>query len=318
MKLRVAVLLLSTLLADNALALNPAIVASINGQEIDQRKLNNAVEGFLRSKGVNSGAIRDPNKFKKIRHEVLDILISQELLWQAAKKDKLLASDQDVEKALQQVSSQFADKNDFISKIREGGFDEKSYRKNLKQQLSAQQWLEKNVYKKLSVDNKEIHTFYTENKDKFVTPEQVKARHILMTLKKDSPEEERSKARSTLEKLKKDLAAGADFAELAKNHSQGPSAPNGGDLGYFARGQMVKPFEDVAFSAKQGEVSEIVETQFGYHLIQVLDKKPSVEYSETDVTDYIRQYLMSQKSGEAVQKVVEKLRQKAKIELNTI
>jgi hypothetical protein len=104
----------------------------------------------------------------------------------------------------------------------------------------------------------------------------VHARHILIRVEENAPEPEVIKAKQQLEEIKKELEDGADFAELAKKHSQDPgSAPNGGDLGFFGRGQMVQEFEDAAFSLEPGQVSNPVRTQFGFHLIKVEEKRPT-------------------------------------------
>jgi peptidyl-prolyl cis-trans isomerase C len=107
---------------------------------------------------------------------------------------------------------------------------------------------------------------------------------------------------------------GEDFATLAKTYSEGPSGPRGGDLGYFRRGQMVKPFEDAAFSLKPNETSEIVETRFGYHLIQVDDKKPAKKMTSAEVKDRLNDHLKKQKAESEADAYIETLRKSAKIE----
>ncbi|MCJ7617041.1 MAG: peptidylprolyl isomerase, partial [Desulfobacterales bacterium] len=107
---------------------------------------------------------------------------------------------------------------------------------------------------------------------------------------------------------------GEDFAALAKEFSEGPSKNNGGDLGYFQRGQMVKSFEDVAFALKTEAVSDIVETQFGYHIIKVVDKKPEKTIAYENVKEDIAQQLKQEKTQEEVKIYIQKLREKSKIE----
>jgi peptidyl-prolyl cis-trans isomerase C len=101
---------------------------------------------------------------------------------------------------------------------------------------------------------------------------------------------------------------------LAKEFSECPSNIKGGDLGYFGRGKMVKPFEDAAFALKTGEVSDIVETRFGYHLIKVVDKKPASVMGYEDVKDQVGQFLKKQKTGKELKGYIEELRKKAVIE----
>ena len=107
---------------------------------------------------------------------------------------------------------------------------------------------------------------------------------------------------------------GEEFAVLAKEFSEGPSSANGGDLGNFRRGQMVKPFEEAVFTLRPGEVSDIVETEFGYHLIKVIDKKPETTIAYEDIKDRLEQHLKQEKVQREVSLYVEKLKEKAKVE----
>ena len=110
------------------------------------------------------------------------------------------------------------------------------------------------------------------------------------------------------------MKKGEDFATLAKTYSEGPSGPKGGELGYFRRGQMVKPFEEAAFSLQPNETSGIVETQFGYHLIKVSDKKPAKKMAYAEVKDRLGEHLKNQKRDSEASAYIETLRKDAKIE----
>jgi len=115
--------------------------------------------------------------------------------------------------------------------------------------------------------------------------------------------------------LLKQARAGADFAKLAQDNSSCPSSKQGGDLGYFGKGQMVKPFEDAAFALKPGEISGVVETQFGYHIIKAVEKKAPSKVALEDVKPKIEESLKRRKVGEAVNNTLEEARKKSKIEL---
>jgi peptidyl-prolyl cis-trans isomerase C len=320
--LRVVVTLLASFVIANASIASVSaadsgkfgVAAVVNGQEIKSDKLQKAVDAHLQQKGTNIGAIRDPNRYKEVREEVLDVLIGQNLLWQSAKKNKLLASDEEVDQLYKQYVAQYPSEDEFKARMKIEGYTEKSYREELRQQLSARKYVQEKIVKTQKVDIKEIDTFYNENKEKFKTPELVHARHILITLDQNADKKQKKEARALLKKLKKEVADGADFAELAKKHSRGPSAPNGGDLGFFDRGKMVKPFEDAAFKLKPGEVSDIVETQFGYHLIKMEEKQPSRVVPKEEIAGRIEGYLLQVKYEESLNKEIERLKQDAKIE----
>ena len=172
------------------------------------------------------------------------------------------------------------------------------------------------------VTSEEVETYYNENQKEFTTPEAVKARHILKKFPDNATEEQKAETKTAAEELLKtlnaELAAGADFAELAKKHSEGPSAPQGGALrgrnpklppgDYFARGDMVKPFEAAAFDTlNPGEVSGLVETSYGYHIIKLEEKKAPETQPFTDAQYEIQQRLVQVSGVDKAKKIAEDL-----------
>jgi len=138
-----------------------------------------------------------------------------------------------------------------------------------------------------SVTEKEIESFYEYNNEAYSQPKQVKARHILFKLGEDALKEAEEKVRKVAKEVLAKARQGGDFANLAKEYSEGPTKSKGGDLGYFKKGQMVPPFEEVAFKLKKGEISDLVRTQFGYHIIKVEDMKEAATKSLEEVRDEI-------------------------------
>jgi len=151
---------------------------------------------------------------------------------------------------------------------------------------------------KTEVGDAEVESFYKLNLSRYTVPEKRKARHILIKTEEGDTPEALSKKRERAEKILKLAKSGEDFAELAKQYSEGPTGPKGGDLGTFSRGQMVKPFEDAAFSLKEGGISDIVKTQFGYHIIKMEKIEPARIKPLKEVRDEIVQELRKQKANE--------------------
>ena len=177
----------------------------------------------------------------------------------------------------------------------------------LKADLAFNIWMKKK-YESIKISDKEAKEYYQQNKEKFKQPEMVHARHILV-----KSEEEAKKIIEELEKTPKDKLK-QKFIELAKSKSVGPSGKRGGDLGFFRKGQMVKPFSDAAFALKAGEFTKKpVKTQFGYHVIFVEEKKPAQTIPFDQIKEKIKQQLHMQKFQEAIKKEVEKLKKNAKI-----
>ena len=156
--------------------------------------------------------------------------------------------------------------------------------------------------------------FYKENIDQFKQPEKVRASHILVAVQQGESDSSKAEKRLKAAKILGELKNGANFEELAKRYSDCPSKSKGGDLGYFERGRMVKEFEDAAFALKPGELSGIVETRFGYHIIKVTDRKPARTIPLTEAEADVRSYLTGEKKKQAVEDYISKLKSESTIE----
>ncbi|HSW01217.1 MAG TPA: peptidylprolyl isomerase [Sedimentisphaerales bacterium] len=169
----------------------------------------------------------------------------------------------------------------------------------------------------LIVTEASVREYYDRNPDEFQVPETVRAGHILISMESTDPNSEpnavKAKAREKAEGLLKEVREGGDFAALAKQHSACPSSAQGGDLGTFGRGQMVPPFEEAAFRLKAGEVSDVVETQFGYHIIKVAAHQDPNTVSFEQAKDQIMANLKGTQTNQAFQKFIGMLQDKAAI-----
>ncbi len=208
-------------------------------------------------------------------------------------------------------------------KARDMGLDKdpqvKERIEDLKNSLLAQELFHREIESKTKdVTDAEIKKYYNEHKKDFTTPEMVKARHILVRVKDDKDQNSWKAARKKAMEIKKELDNGADFAELAKKYSEDPGTKDrGGDLGYFGKGRMVPPFENAAFALKKGEVSDLVKTPFGYHLIKVEDRKPASTRSLDEVKLKIKEQVMQEKQRKAVEDMIAKLKKKYTVKMNT-
>ncbi|MBN2302207.1 MAG: peptidyl-prolyl cis-trans isomerase, partial [Lentisphaerae bacterium] len=156
-------------------------------------------------------------------------------------------------------------------------------------------------------------SFYEAEKESFTTEETVHARHVLIATTEKDNETTRNEKKALAEKCRKELLEGADFQDIAKKYSDCPSKTTGGDLGAFQRGSMVPPFETAAFSQKINEIGPIVETRFGYHIVQVLSHTEPGTQSLDAVKDRIIEFLTDQKKRDVVHTYIDVLRDKATI-----
>ncbi len=204
---------------------------------------------------------------------------------------------------------------------KEKGFDKKP---DVKQQLElftdnflANEFLKKEVVQKISIPEDELKSYYDNHKEEFKTPEMVKASHILIKVNPSASAEEKKKAKEKAEDILKKIKSGQDFAKLASEFSDDPgSKTKGGDLGFFAKGRMIKPFEDAAFSLKPGEVSGVVETQFGYHIIKVEERKDAGIEGFDTAKEKIRQKLLQDRIKTKVTEFIDSAMKDAKAEIH--
>ncbi|MBV5341572.1 MAG: peptidylprolyl isomerase [Deltaproteobacteria bacterium] len=284
-------------------------VARVNGIDIDAGELRRAEKVLLRGQTVPADKQADLDK------QAVEQLISAELLYQAAAKLEIKDLDKQLDAKLAQGKARFKDEQEFKKAIKDLDMDEKDLREYTRRDLLISNFIETKFVSKTVVTEAEARAFYDKNPDKFKQDETVKASHILIGVDAKASADDRKKAREKADKLHKELAGGADFATLAKGNSTCPSSQQGGDLGFFGKGQMVPAFEKAAFALKPGEISAVVETQFGYHIIKVAEKKPASTIAFKDVKTKIEEYLKGQKVNEAIQKYLTDARKSAKIEI---
>ena len=250
------------------------------------------------------------------KHRILENLINTEVLYQQSQKEGIKVDDQTINEQIETIRKRFSDEAEYKKALEKMGVSEKEIRIEIQRGQAISQLLDNNVRQKITVTEEESKKFYDKNPNMFKQPEQVKASHILIKVAPDAEESKKIQARKKIETVQKKVRQGEDFGSLAKANSEGPSAQREGNLGYFNRGQMVKPFEDAAFALNVGEVSEIVETQFGYHLIKVTDKKPTRTLPYKEVQERLEQHLRNEKSNTKIQEYIENLKNSAKIERN--
>jgi peptidyl-prolyl cis-trans isomerase C len=291
--------------------------ATVNGTAISEDRLERAFQAFLQSQGQAAvAAVSNPDKYNQMRGQILDVLIKQELLWQDAKAKGILPKDEEVKQYIDGVKGKFEKPEEYDTQLKAAGFTEESFKDDAVRRLAVAKLVSDDIAKTVTVSDADIEKFYQDNPKSFTAPEQVRARHILIQVPADADEVKKKAAREKVDGLLEQVKKGGDFAELAKANSEDAgSAPNGGDLGFFGRGQMVKPFEDAAFGLKPGEVSGVIESQFGFHIIKVDEKQDSRVVPLAEVKDRVKEYLQSQKLQQAIEARAKALREGAKVEV---
>jgi peptidyl-prolyl cis-trans isomerase C len=287
-------------------------IASVNDKPIFKNKYDREV-AFYQRQAAKEGRQLSDTDLKIIKHQILENLIDTELLYQQSQKESIKVDKQNINEQIEKIRKRFSDEAAYKKALEGMGVSEKEIRTDIQRGLAINQLLDTNVGQKVTVTEEESKNFYNNNPDMFKQPEQIKASHILIKVAPDAEESKKVQARRKIETIQKKIRQGQDFGLLAKTNSEGPTAQREGDLGYFTRGHMVKPFEDAAFALNVGEVSGVVKTQFGYHLIKVTDKKPARTLPYIEVQLELEQHLKNKKIKTKTQDYIDNLKKSAKI-----
>ena len=290
------VLLCTTLLAEEV----DEIAAVVGNETILKSEVKGFYEQWMSASQQPSNITQD---------DILQMLINEKLILEKAKQEGIVAQDAEIEMRLEQVinnlQAQFSSPEQFLLALQNEGLTleelKEQYREEISKQIIKETILNQEVFSKISISEYEKRNFYQTHIDSLPPrPEVVKIGQIV--IKPEVSQKSLDEALKKIKDIKSQLDMNGDFEELAKKYSECPTADNGGDLGYFARGDMVKPFEDVAFSLNVGEISEPVKTQFGYHLIRVDDKRDGEVHAHHIL---IRAEATKQDTIEAKQKINE-------------
>jgi len=315
MAIAIVTIALFSVVSSYAASPKAAFAAKVNGVGIKAVTLNAALNNYVENQKMYGVIIKEEEK-DKLKKDILNELVSAELLYQASQKANLGDLSKNVDTELENIKKGFGSEQEFQKVLKERGIEIKDLREDIKKGVYINTYLNKNVFPKLTpVTEAEKRQEYESNKDKLNVPDEVSASHILIKVGENATPEEKQKAREKVEALRARALSGEDFAKLAKENSEDGSASNGGDLGSFGRGQMVKSFEDAAFSLEKGQISSVIETQFGYHVIKVSDKTPAHILAYEDVSGDIEKFLMNKHRRSEVDKITDVLRSSAKIEI---
>ena len=299
-----------------------SVAVTVNGVDITESEIERLIKPQLEMMAKQSSnqapAFVDQLK-KMLRQQALDAMIVGRLLDEKVKETNIVVADEEVITRIREIAS--AQKpplslEDFEKKIAEYGSYDK-VKQEVRKGLGYQKFMQSQWAGELNVTEEDTKKHYDENPKQFETPEQVRASHIL--IKPDTadpntdPNQAKARARAEIQDLLKQVKEGADFAEVAKANSACPSAARGGDLNFFPRGRMAAPFEKTAFELEIGQISDIVETLYGYHVIKVTDRKGASLVSFEQARGSIINKLTQEKQSEFAKKYIESLKAKATI-----
>jgi peptidyl-prolyl cis-trans isomerase C len=296
---------------------HPGDAARVNGVAISNQRFDGFYVEYRNAKGVAVGARGDQLELlMQLRREAMDSIIEQELARQAAEKKGIEVEAEAVDAVVEELRSVFDDERAYVLRLKDEGFTEESYREHVEGMLAAKKYLDGIRAAASTVSDEELEAYYRENEHRLTFPEQVRVRHILLTWKPMGTGDDRAAIRAQMAPILARARGGEDFALLAREYSDDyQTKGSGGDTGLFHRGQMAPAFEQAAFALKPGEISDMVETPFGVHILRLEEHREPYLLPLDEVRDKLREHVRQEKAEAAVRREIERLRAAAEIEI---
>ena len=281
----------------------------VNGEKIDDQLILDEAEKLRPQYEQVFEDMDADGKEKQLMEWSRENVIEGVLLRQAALKDPEKLPEEAVQQAYENMMEQSGGKEQFYQQMGLNQDQEDRVKKDIAERMRLERLIGRITSEAPEPSDKEIRKYFDKNTERFTVPEMVRAAHIVKHLK---PIDDPDKLEAEMKEIRAQIAAGTDFAEIAAKDSECPD--NGGDLGFFARGQMVQQFDDIVFGMEVGDISDVFQTEFGFHIAKVLEKKPSVPCPLEEVKEVIVKELSGQAHQSAIEKFVDAEKEKAAIE----
>ena len=282
--------------------------AKVNGEEIGGEAVQFELDRLVRfyvSHGMTMEEVK--KNLPKLEEKALEQAIGAKLLLDRSRQLDLPVTAADIDAEIAKVVAQVGGEENFHKALEAQGIAEETFRRELEKGAKVNMLVNQACAHVADPTEEEVSAFYEAHKAEYVEPEQVLCQHILVKGTDDA-------ALDKIKAIRERIVAGGDFAEEAKKNSDCPSGAHGGSLGWFGRGMMVPEFDKAAFEMKKGDVSGIVTTQFGYHIIYKADQKGGGAQTLVDVHDQIKDLLRHEARGRAMDAFVAELREQASVE----
>lgn len=286
------------------------IVAEVNGEIILYSELRERVFQMRAMGALENMDVKESEAL------VLESIIDEKLIIQVGKEDELVVTERELDQTVDGFRKRSnMSEQEFEKALESEGLTIERYRKMLEEQLLARKVISREVRSQVQLTENDIIEYYEKHIDEFKTTPVIQVRHIILLVERKQTGQYAANALEKIARIRKEILEGLDFAEAAKMYSEGPSAPDGGDLGKVMPGSMVKPFEEAAFALKPGEISDIVRTKFGFHLIKVETKKESKKVPLEEVKPEIEQKIFQKIVAEVREEWLKRIKRQAFIDI---
>lgn len=287
------------------------IAAAVNGAPITSNLLE------IRTKQLSSvssfhGRISD-KELEEIKNKALDELITEELVYQESKRMGIAIPENEIDKRLKEIKKAYPSEDAFNKALSANSLDPNSYKKLIERELSIKKVRERLFGKPIKLSDKEVKEYFDKNREKFREPEKIRLRQILIKVQAYASNEQWEKGREKAESILAELKAGKDFSKMAKELSDDPSKEKGGDMGFIHKGRLETYIEDVAFSMKVGEISDVIQTIYGFHIIKLEEKKEAHYNPYSKVKEKLKKDLEEVTTEDKKKDWIKGLKEKAEI-----
>jgi len=291
----------------------PDVVATVEGQDIKKEELEAALTAALARQGIPADQLPGDQKAQGYRM-LLNDLITEKLV--TKRSAQIEVKDEDIAAQFEQFRTRFGTAEAFEEQMKQSGQSVDKIKTDIRAYLKQQNWVQEQVKDAPKATDADAEEYFTKNPNDFKKPEQVRASHILVAVPADATEEQVGEKKKLADAITVRVKGGEAFDKLAAELSEDPSAKqNSGDLNFFTREQMVPEFANAAFGMQKGEISAPVKSQFGFHIIQLTDRKDAETMVLESVKPRLLAFLNQRMRDTQIQKVLTELREKAEVKI---
>jgi len=267
------------------------LVAKVGDRSITEEDLQKEMDAQAAQFGVNKAALTNDRK-ERYRKVILNRMVDLQLIMDAGKEYKIQVGDAEIQGEIENIKKRFPDPKNFETVLAQRNITLKDVEDKIREGLMVRKVMDQVTTHTAGLSDAEIEKYYKDNPERFKRDDEARASHILIKVDKGATAEDKDKARKRIQDIREQIVKGADFAKLAAENSDCPSGKSsGGDLDWFGKGVMDPTFEKAAFALKPGEMSEIIETQFGFHIIKLTDKREAGTVSLAEVKGDLKEEL---------------------------
>ena len=285
------------------------VLVVVNDEVITQREFDRAFLPIKQSYEANLQGEDLQKQLDQVRKAFLDQLVNTKIAISMAKKAKVEIDETELKDRIDKVRSYYGSESAFLEALDEKGTNLSEFTKEIREQMMAQEVVDKEVASKIVITPGEVSDLYDKNKEKMVSPHRVKVRGIMVR----KGEAEDDEAKKKIEDIQNKLNKGEAFSDLAKKHSEGPYAQNGGEMGYVVQGQLLQEMDQAIFNTDKGKDTGIVETRIGYHIFMIEDIEEPRNLELAEVSEFLKGQLFRRKFEEELVKWLEEKRKNAYI-----